>query len=194
MVQNSATQLEDLKKEYSEIFRYELGTVRGCQASMYLKGSLQPKFFQPRPVPFAIRDANWHELDRLEADTIIEKVTQAEWVSLTVAVLKKDGRLRICGDYKVTINPVLEIDQNPLPRPEELFATLSGGKKFTTLDLFQAYTHILLDDASSVCVTINAHKGLYKYKCLPYGVASAPAVFQKLMENILSGIPNLFHI
>ena len=169
-------------KEYSEIFRDELGTVRGFQASLHLKGSPQPKFFRPRPVPFAIRDAVGHELDRLEADTIIEKVTHAERDAPIVAVPKRDGRLRICGDYKVTINPVLKIDQHPLPRPEELFATLSGGKKFTTLDLFQAYTHTLLDDASSGYVTINTHKGLYKYKRLPYGVASAPAVFQKLME------------
>ena len=107
-----------------------------------------------------------------------------------LSVPKKDGRLRICRDYKVTINPVLEIDHS-LPRPEELFATLSGGKKSTTLDLSQAYTHILLDDASSGYVTINTHTGLYKYKRLPYGIASAPAVFQKLMGNILSGIPNV---
>ena len=79
----------------------------------------------------------------------------------------------------------------PTTRPEELFAMLSGGKKFTTLDLSQAYTHILLDDASSGYVTINTHKGLYKYKRLPYGVASAPAVFQKLIENVLSGIPKV---
>ena len=85
----------------------------------------------------------------------------------------------------------MEIDQHPLPRPEELFATLSGGKTFTTLDLSQAYTHILLDDASSGYVTINTHKGLYKYKRLPYGVASAPAAFQKLMENVFSGIPKV---
>ena len=142
-------------------------------------------------MPFVIRDAVGHELDRLEADTIIEKAAHAEWAAPIVAVPKKDGQLRICGDYKVTINPLLEIDQHPLPRPEELFATLSGGKKFTTLDLSQAYTHILQDDTSSRYVTINTHKGLYKYKRLPYGVASAPAVFQKLMENVLSGIPKV---
>ena len=120
MVQNSSTQLEDLMKEYSEIFRDELGTVRGFQASLHLKGSPQPKFFRPRPVPFAIRDAVGHELDRLEADTTIEKVTHVEWAAPIVAVPKKVGRLRIYGDYKVRINPVLEIDQHPLPRPEEL--------------------------------------------------------------------------
>ena len=101
MVQNSSTLLEDLMKEYSEIFRDELRTVRGFQASLHLKGSPQPKFFRPRPVPFAIRDAVGHELDRLEADMIIEKVTHTEWAALIVAASKKDGQLRICGDYKV---------------------------------------------------------------------------------------------
>ena len=68
MVQNSSTQLEDLMKEYSENFRDELGTVRGFQASLHLKGSPQPKFFRPRPVPFVIRDAVGHELDCLVAE------------------------------------------------------------------------------------------------------------------------------
>ena len=55
----------------------------------------------------------------------------------------------------VTLNPFLEIDQHTLPSPKELFATLSGGKKFTNLDLSQAYAQILLDDVSSGYVTIN---------------------------------------
>ena len=78
MVQNSSTHLI---KEYSEDFGDELGTVRGFQASLHLKGSPQPKFFRPRLVPFAIRDAVGHELDGLEADMIIEKVTHAEWTA-----------------------------------------------------------------------------------------------------------------
>lgn len=186
-----STQLDDLLKEYDRLFQEELGTVQNFKASLHLKDSTQPILFRPRPVPFAIRDAVGQELDRLEANNIIEKVAHSDWAAPIVAVPKKDGRLRICGDYKVTINPVLVIDQHPLPRPEELFATLSGGKKFTTLDLSQAYTQIVLDDISSGYVTINTHKGLYRYKHLPYGVASAPAIFQKLMENILSRIPNV---
>ena len=55
----------------------------------------------------------------------------------------------------------LEVDQYPLPKPEELFASLSGGKKFTKLDLSQAYQQIVLDDQSKDLVTINTHKGLY---------------------------------
>ena len=52
-----------------------------------------------------------------------------------MAVPKQGGHLRLCGDYKVTVNLSLDVEQYPLPKPEDIFASLSGGKKFTTLDL-----------------------------------------------------------
>ena len=108
-----------------------------------------------------------------------------------VAVPKKDGKVRICGDYKVTVNQALEVDQYPLPKPGELFASLAGEKKFSKLDLSQAYQQVPLDEESRKYVTINTHRGLYRYTRLPFGIASAPAVFQKTMDTILQGIPNV---
>ena len=101
---------------------------------------------------------------------------------------KGDGQLRICGDYKVTINPVLAVDQYPLPKPEDLFTALSGGKQFTKLDLQHAYQQLRLEDSAKDLVTINTHKGLYQYNRLPFGVASAPAIFQRTMDIILQGL------
>ena len=115
----------------------------------------------------------------------------SEWAAPIVAVPKKDGKFRICGDYKVTVNQALEIDQYPLPKPEDLFATLAGGKKFTKLDLSQAYQQLVLEDDSRKYLTINTHRGLYCYTRLPFGVASAPAMFQQVMDTILQGIPNV---
>ena len=83
----------------------------------------------------------------------------------------------------------MQVDQYPLPKPEDLFATLAGGKKFTTLDLSQAYLQLELDEQSSQYTTINMHKGLYHYKRLPLGIASAPALFQKTMDTVLQNIP-----
>ena len=83
----------------------------------------------------------------------------------------------------------MQVHQYPLPKPEDLFATLAGGKKFTTLDLSQAYLQLELDEQSSQYTTINTHKGLYRYKQLPFGIASAPALFQKTMDTILQNKP-----
>ena len=125
------------------------------QANLCMKPKAKPKFHRPRPVPYAIKEAIGEELDRMEADGIIEKITHSDWAAPIVAVPKRDGKFRICGDYKVTINSELGVDQYPLPKPEDLFATLAGGQKFTTLDLSQAYLQLSLDEEFSQ-YTINS--------------------------------------
>ena len=65
---------------------------------------------------------------------------------------------------------------------------LQEGKRFTTLDLSHAYNQLVLDEDSQELVTINTHRGLFRYRRLPFGIASAPAVFQKTMDVILQGM------
>lgn len=83
------------------------------------------------------------------------------------------------------------MDRYPIPRIEDLFAKLAGGKTFTQLDMSQAYQHLLLDDQSKNYVVVNTHRGLFRYNRLPFGVSSAPGIFQRTMENLLQGIPNV---
>ena len=142
-------------------------------------------------MPFALKDAVGQELDRLKKQGVIKKVDSSDWAAPIVTVPKKEGQIRVCGDYKVTINQALTVDQYPLPKPEDLFATLANGEQFTKLDLSQAYLQLQLDESSMPYVTINKLQGLYQYTRLPFGVASAPAMFQRLMETILHGIPGV---
>ncbi len=88
----------------------------------------------------------------------------------------------------MTVNPVMDVEQYPLPKPQDLFATLAGGQKFTKLDLSEAYLQLRLSEESQRYTTINTHRGLFQYTCLPFGVASAPALFQKSMDFILQGV------
>ena len=118
----------------------------------------------------AIRGAIGRDLDRMEQEDIVERVDHSDSAAPIVAVPKKDGSFHICGDYKVTINQALAVDQYPLPKPEDLFASLTGGKVFTKLDLSQAYLQLQLDEESSTYVTINTHQGLYRFKRLPLGL------------------------
>lgn len=99
--------------------------------------------------------------------------------------------MRICGDYKLTVNKASHLEQYPLPRMEDLFAKLAGGKLFTELDLSHAYEQLLLDEESQEFVTINTHRGLYRYLRLPYGVSSLPAIFQRTIETLLQDIPHV---
>ena len=110
------------------------------------------KFYKPHSVPYAIRGAIEKDLERLKNLGVIEKIN-SDWAAPIVPVPKADGSIRICGDYKVTINSVLQVDQYPVPSAEDLFATLSGGQKFSKLDLSQAYQQVLLELGSRKYVT-----------------------------------------
>ena len=188
-IKQVSTELEHLLRKYGDVFNNELGTLNGIKATLVVRENATPKFFKPRSVPYAIRGAIERDLERLESLGVIEKVNYSDWAAPIVPVPKADGSVRICRDYKVTVNPVLKIDQFPVPKPEDLFASLTGGKKFTKLDLSNAYQQVLLDPESQKYVTINTHKGLYRYNRLPFGVANAPAIFQQTMEKILQGLP-----
>ena len=96
--------------------------------------------------------------------------------------------MRICGDFKVTINPNVEREHYPLPNVEDLFASVADGKVFSKLDLSHACQQLELDAETQHYVTVNTHKGIYRYLRTPYGVSSAPSTFQSIMDQILQGI------
>ena len=132
------------------------------------------------------------ELDRLVEEGTLEPVEYSDWAAPIVAVLKPDKKsVRLCGDFRTTVNPVSKLHRYPIPQVEDLFAGLQEGKMFSTIDLKQAYQQIKLDPASQTYLVINTHRGLFQYTQLPYGVSSAPGIFQQAMEQLLRGIPGV---
>ena len=85
-----------------------------------------------------------------------------------VPVVKSDGSVRVCGDYKLTVNKFSKLGAYPIPKlRDDLYTKLAGS------------------------ITINTHKGLYRYNHLPYRVSYAPSIFQRTMEGLLHGIPHV---
>ena len=181
--------LDDLLHQHSSVFEDKLGTVKDLKVKLFVKENSPPKFFKARTLPLALREKVSDELDKLQANGIIVPVKFSSWAAPVVPVIKRDGNVRLCGDYKLTINSVANTEVYPLPRIDELFAAVSGGKVFSKLDLSHAYLQLQLDESSQEYVTVNTHRGLYRYTRLPFGVASAPAVFQCTMETVLKGMP-----
>ena len=169
------------------MFSGKKSAMKHFRAKLDVKKDAHPIFMKPRSVPFAIKEAIEEELKRLEAAGIIEKVPHSKWAAPILPVPKGDGKIRLCGDYKVTVNQSLEIDQYPLPKPEDLFASLSGGEKFSKIDLTQAYLQMTLEEESREYVTVNTHMGLFRYTRLPFRIASALAIFQRTMNTIYKG-------
>lgn len=182
---------QQILDKHATLFKDELGSVQGVTAKFHINSDAQPKFFKPRPVPYALQSKVEDELSRLESAAIIKPVKFSYWAAPIVPVVKPDGSIRICGDYKVTINQASKTDTYPLPKIEDLFASLSGGQLFSKLDLASAYQQIHLEEESKEYTTINTHKGLFCYNRLPFGVASAPSIFQRVMDNILQGLKHV---
>ena len=115
-------------------------------------------------------------------------VKYSEWAPPIIPVVKFDGTIYLCGNYKVMINPVLIPDTYPFSQVDYLFGALSGGKVFSKLDLSYAYLQVPLDDIFKKLTTINTLRGLFQYEPLPSGISSAPSLFQRIMETLLIDI------
>ena len=180
--------LDKLKERYTEIFKTDLGCLQGVYGSLSLCKDATPNFVKARPVPYALRPKIESELERMEAEGIVTPIQWSEWATPIVPVVKPNGTVRICGDFKVTVNPQLKVDQYPLPLIDDIFASLAGGKKFSKIDLRSAYTQMKMTDNSKPMLTLNTHRGLFRLNRLAFGIASAPAIWQRAIDQVLSGL------
>ena len=187
--------VSDLKEIFPEIFSNQLGCLKDLMVHIPVPVDATPRFFKPRSVPYALRTRVEDELDKLEKQGVWKKVQYSKWAAPIVTVLKDaknpGGAIRICGDYKITVNAVAQLDNYPIPNTTEQLATLAGGKKFSKIDLRQAYQQLALDDESKELLTVNTHKGLYQPERLQFGVHSATGIFQREIERILQDFPSV---
>ena len=147
-IQEINPQLQRVLKEHNNVFSKELGTLMGTKAKIYVDPEATPKFMKARPVPYAPKVKVEMELDRLQSEGILSPVEFSEWATPLVPVVKQDGTVRICGNYKCTVNQVSKLDNYPIPKAEELLATLAGGNRFSKLDMSQAYQQLELEEGS----------------------------------------------
>ena len=137
-IKEAEKSVESLVSEYKEVLKEGLCRLKGVTARIHIEAHATQIFCRARPVPCSLRTVG-EELDRLERDGIILQTQFSDWASPVVPVMKPNGSIRICGDYKSTINKVSKLDVYPLPRTEDILANLSGGVSFSTLDLSHAY-------------------------------------------------------
>ncbi|GFQ73917.1 retrovirus-related Pol polyprotein from transposon 412 [Trichonephila clavata] len=94
--------LNNLLREYKDIFDDKLGEISNFEAKLKLRPGVKPIFCRVRTVPFALKGRVENEIDRLEREGIIEKGESSEWATPVVPVVKTDGSIRLCADYSVT--------------------------------------------------------------------------------------------
>ncbi|UYV79891.1 hypothetical protein LAZ67_18000994, partial [Cordylochernes scorpioides] len=187
---NVISNLELFLEVYKRVFENKDLPTQGIKGSISLRPNAKPKFFKFRPVPFSIKEKIDKELDRLEKSQIIEKVNASDWSTPLVTVIKSNGELRLCGDFKNNLNNCIEDEKYPLPTIETMLGNLGGNKIFTKLDLSSTYHQIEMDEASKNLIVVSTHRGLYRYNRLPFGISPASAIFQRCMDSLFHDVPN----
>ena len=183
------TNLQQILGQHSVVLEETMGLLKDVRVNIHVDSSVAPKFCKARPVPYALKEKIDIELDRLVQEGIYEPVEYSRWAAPIVPVKKEDGTIRICGDYKQTINQAAPCDSYPIPRTEYLFASMSRGERFTKLDLSHAYQQLELDEETREYLTINTHHGLYRPTRLQFGLHSATGIFQREMDRRLRYMP-----
>ena len=182
----------DQEKSHIETFAITeefLPTVKGFYASIALCDQSKPmRFFKARNVPLHLKAMVDDELTSLEKQGIITPIKYSTHASPVVWVKKPDGGLRMCVDFKATLNGNIQSDAYPLPTVEEIFGRIGNATKFAKVDLKSAYWQIALDDETKKLSVINTTKGLYTINRLQMGMKNASAIFQRCIEYIIKDL------
>ncbi|CAI5445708.1 unnamed protein product [Caenorhabditis angaria] len=180
--------VERLRTLFPDTFTEGLGCCSKTKAVFHLKPDVTPIFRKARPVSYASLPLLSAEIERLVATSVLRPVEHSDWASPIVCVKKKNGKIRLCADYSTGLNDRLQDNQHPLPLPEEIFNTLNGGRYFSTIDFSEAYLQVEVADESKHLTTINTHLGLFEYERMPFGMKTAPGIFQSLVDSMTSGL------
>ena len=182
-----------LCKGFPDLFKKELGCLKDFELEVAFKPDATPIFHKPWTVPYALQE---------DLNAAYEAgIKKGVWVPTSfndygtpVVPIRKaplpgqQDKLRVHGDYSVTVNPQLETHRHPIPRPEDLMHKLGGGCSFTKIDLADAYNQVRLAPESQKRLALSTHRGILLQTRLPFGITSAPGYFQSIMDKITSDL------
>ncbi|XP_063903271.1 uncharacterized protein K02A2.6-like [Zophobas morio] len=162
-----------------------IGCIHG-EHHIQLLPDAKPVVHATRRVPLPILNQLKETLDELIAHNVIEKVDgPSDWVNALVVVRKPDGKLRICLDPQ-DLNRAIKREYCAIPTLEQITSKLAGATVFSSLDATNGFYQIQLDKMSSDLCTFGTPFGRYKFLRLPYGIKSAPEVFQTKFKSIFN--------
>ena len=183
----SATTKCAVLENYPQVFSNELGTLPGTY-HITLNPDAKPVQQPPRPVPVHLKDAYKQELDTLEQQGVIKKITQyTDWVNSIVLVKRKNNTIRVCLDPR-QLNKNIATSKHLMRRLDDILPEMSGAKFFTVADTKNGYWHISLDEESKLLTTFNTPWGKYCFERLAFGLTCAGDAFQQQLDQALSGL------
>jgi len=155
-------------------------------------GNHSPIKQRPYRLPFSQRELVQEHIDKMLKAGIISP-SQSPWASPIVMVDKKDGSKRFCVDLRA-LNRITKNNSHPLPRIDDILASLDGSQYFSTLDLRSGFWQVELEETSKDKTAFTCFAGLHRFEKMPFGMVNAPSIFSELMNAVLRGIQYKFAI
>ena len=200
---------QDLCHEFKDIFLVDSGDIgKTPLVEMEIDTEDSPPITQ-KPYTLPLKHAEWvqKELEILEKASVIVR-SVSPWASPIVVVPKRSApgeppKRRLCVDYRA-INSLLPPVKKafskakgittlvPLPKIDEIYACLKDSKIYSTFDMRSGYYHMVLSEESRPKSAFVSAYGKWEFKRCPFGLAQAPAYFQRLVNEVLSGLTFAF--
>ncbi len=189
---NCTSCTQDIISEFADKGLFTgIGCIKGIQHKIVVDESVTPTSQPARRLPPALRDTVEAKLRQMSDDKIITKVTDpTDWCSPLVVTTKKSGDIRICCDLR-SLNKAVKRPEFQIPSFEELVNRINGAEIYTVLDATSAFHQIQVHPDSQHLLTFGTSIGRFAWVRVPYGLRSAPELFQSILTDILCDIPNV---
>ena len=177
--------------DYADVFDNKLGKLPG-KAHFQVNPDICPVVSPVRRIPISLKAKVKAELDNLTDQNVITPIQDpTDWVSNLVVTMKKNGDLRVCLDPQC-LNKALKREHFRLPVLDDILPELSNAKLFSTLDVKNAYWHVVLDDESSKLTTFSTPFGRYRWLRMPFGCNVSSEIFQTRLQQSLDGLDGVY--
>ena len=159
----------------------DLGFTRSAQHTIPLTDDIPVRGHYTRIPPNQFQEVKQHLSKSLQQGII--RPSTSSYSSGIVLARKKSGDLRLCVDYRL-LNKKTVKDAYPLPRIEETLDFMAGSKVYSVVDLRKAYAQVGVAEQDIHKTAFTTPMGLFEYTRMPFGLSSAPATFQRLMNTV----------
>ena len=179
------------KTQYSKLFK-GLGEIKTEPYKISIKPDVKPFcLYTPRKIAHPLLIPVEEEINKMLEQGVISEVTEpTEWCAGIVPVPKKNNHVRICVDF-THLNRAVEREVFPMKTVDYNLALLAKSKIFSKLDAASGFWQLPLHADSRLLTTFITPQGRFCFNRLPFGISSAPEVFQRAMSRILDGIPGV---
>ena len=174
--------LNDLINEFDDVLSIKPGKTDLIEHNI-VTSTTKPIKLPPYRVPQAYQTMVMQEIKKMLNQGIIEP-SVSEWALPIVPILKKDGSLRLCVDYRC-LNAISETNAYLMPRIDDLLDRLGQAHFLSTLDLTQGYWQVPMAQTSCHKTAFVTPFGQFQFTVMPFGLSGAPSTFQQMMDSLI---------